>query len=135
MRVITWLATLIAAMALIAGAGVATNGRASASNRRTYAYACGMGSRRGCPTVRPGEIAFGALYDVTHVRWSSWGSGSAFGRGHFFGGRGGPSFNAYIALYDVKTRNGRRYFSWIKIAAPGHKTQRLQYSGGLWRTR
>lgn len=126
------LVTLIAMAAMIVGIVAEGISTASASSSRTYVYACGMGARWGCPVIRPGEIAFGALYDVNRLSWSSWGSTAAHGRGHY---HGFGSYRAYVALYGVRTHNGRRYFSWIKIAEPGHKTRYLQYSGGLWHTR
>lgn len=110
-------------------------GTASASSGRTYVYASGMGGFWKGPKIRPSEIAFGALYDVANQRWSSWGRTAAYGRGHFYAGRGGPSYRAYVALYNVKIHNHRRYFSWIKIAEPGHKTRYLQYTRGYWHTR
>jgi hypothetical protein len=84
------------------------------------------------PAIRPGNIAFGARYAVERVSWSSWSLGTADGRGHYYGF---GSYEANVKLYDVKTRHGRRYFSWIKIADHGHKARYLKYSGGLWRTR
>jgi hypothetical protein len=94
-------------------------------------YAAGMGAcGKGQPSVH--EIAFGALYDVARLSWSSWSSGTAHGRGHYYGF---GSYEANVKLYDVKIHHGRRYFSWIKIAEHGHKTRHLKYSGGLWQTR
>jgi hypothetical protein len=95
----------------------------------TAVYARGMSGSWACPSVRPGEIAFGAHYDVARISWSGWGSSSAHGRGHYYGS---GSYNASVTLYDVKAHNGRRYFSWIKIAASGHRTRYLQYTGRLW---
>ncbi|HWG65316.1 MAG TPA: hypothetical protein VG253_26835 [Streptosporangiaceae bacterium] len=90
-----------------------------------------MGSRWGCPTVRPGEIAFGALYDVARIKWSSWSARTAYGRGHYYGF---GSYKANVKLYDVKTHRGRRFFAWIKITASGHKTRYLSFDG-FWHTR
>jgi hypothetical protein len=127
---------LILAVAALAGtADITGAAAASAGTARTYVYAYGMGGQWNGPEIKPSEIAFGALYDVARLRWSSWGSRAAYARGHFYAGRGGPSYKARIALYNVKVHHHRRYFSWIKIAEPGHKTRHLQYSGGIWHTR
>jgi hypothetical protein len=123
-------ATMFAGTAAFTGAAAASRGPA-----RTYVYADGMGPRWGGPRIRPAEIAFGALYDVARLRWSKWGSSAAYARGHFYAGRGGPSYQAYIALYNVRVHHHRRYFSWIKIAEPGHKTRYLQYRYGIWHTK
>jgi hypothetical protein len=112
--------------------GISAAVPASASSSRTYVYALGMGSLWQGPAIRPGQITFGALYDVAHVSWSSWSSGTAHGRGHYYGF---GSYEANVKLYDVRTHHGRRYFSWIKIAEHGHKTRHLKYSGGFWHTR
>lgn len=117
-------------VAALLGGGIGTALPASASSR-TVVYACGMGPSWGCPSVRPGEIAFGALYDVAHISWSSWSARSAYGRGHYYGF---GSYKANVKLYDVKIHHGRRFFSWIKITARGHKTRYLSYNG-YWQTR
>src|SRR3984885_13281247 len=98
--------------------GISAAVPASASSSRTYVYALGMGGRWQGPAVRPREIAFGALYDVARLSWSSWSSGTAQGRGHYYGF---GSYEANVKLYDVKVHHGRRYFSWIKIAEHGQK--------------
>ncbi len=103
----------------------------AAASSRTVAYACDMGTRWGCPSVRPREIGFGAHYDVASMRWSTWSRRSAYGRGHYYGF---GSYHAHVKLYDVKTHHGRRYFSWIKITASGHRTRYLSYNGH-WHTR
>ena len=128
---------IVTALALALGMALGSLGisaavPASASSSRTYVYASGMGGLWQGPAIRPGEIAFGALYDVARLSWSSWSSRTAYGRGHYYGF---GSYEANIKLYDVKVHHGRRYFSWIKIAQHGHKTRHLKYSGGLWHTR
>lgn len=128
-------ALILAVTAAAGGPGLAGASAASASGARTYVYAYGMSGRWSGPKIRPSEIAFGALYDVANLRWSSWRRSAAYARGHFYAGRGGPSYMAYIALYNVRVHNHRRYFSWIKIAEPGHKTRYLQYTRGVWHTR
>ena len=104
----------------------------SASSSRTYVYAAGMGGLWQGAAIRPGNIAFGAHYAVERLSWSSWSSGTAYGRGHYYGF---GSYEASIKLYHVKNHRGRHYFSWIKIAGHGHKTHYLKYSGGIWHTR
>lgn len=111
--------------------GISAAVPASASSSRTYVYALGMGGLWQGPAIRPGQITFGALYDVARLSWSSWSSGTAYGRGHYYGF---GSYEANVKLDDVKVHHGRRYFSWIKIAEHGHKTRYLKYSGGLWYT-
>jgi len=120
----------LAVLGVLTGGMIATAVPAAASSR-TAVYACGMGATWGCPSVRPGEIAFGALYDVAHIRWSDWFTRSAYGRGHYYGF---GSYEANIKVYDVKTHHHRRFFSWIKITARGHKTRYLSYDG-VWHTR
>lgn len=104
----------------------------SASSSRTYVYAAGMGGLWQGPAIRPRNIAFGAHYAVEGISWSLWSSGTAYGRGHYYGF---GSYQANVKLYDVKSHRGRHYFSWIKIAKHGHKTRYLKYSGGFWSTR
>jgi hypothetical protein len=120
----------LALVAALVGGTIAGALPASAASR-TAVYACGMSGLWVCPSVRPGEIAFGARYDVARLRWSTWSSGIAYGRGHYYGF---GSYNARVKLYDVKTHHGRRYFAWIKITAAGHRTRYLSYNG-YWRTR
>lgn len=122
----------LALVAAVAGGGVGAAAMPASAASRTVVYACGMSGLWACPSVRPGEIAFGAHYDVARLSWSGWASGRAHGRGHYYGF---GSYNAHVTLYNIKVHHGDRYFSWIKIAARGHKTRYLQYSGGLWRTR
>jgi hypothetical protein len=92
-----------------------------------------MGSRWGCPTVKPREIAFGALYDVASAHWTAWGA-TARGTGHLNLGRNAPNWNVHVSAYDVLTHNGRRYFDKLKLSAPGHKTYWLHLRSGLWVT-
>jgi hypothetical protein len=123
----------LALAAAVAGAVTAAlaAGPASAA-ARTVVYICGMAGHWTCPAVRPAEIGFGARYDVDGLSWPSWGTGSAHGRGHYYGF---GSYNATVTLYGVRVYHGQRYFSWIRITASHHKTRYLQYSGGLWHTR
>jgi hypothetical protein len=122
----------IAALAVTAGGAAVIAAAPASAAVSTSVYACNAWS---CRSVRPAEIGFGAHYDVAALSWSGWGSGTAHGRGHFYGS---PTFGyggASVTLYDVRVHNGHRYFSWIKITAPGHATRYLQYSGGFWTTR
>jgi hypothetical protein len=119
---------LAVGLAVLAG-GVSTAAAPASAAPSTVVYACGKWS---CRSVRPPEIGFGAHYDVARLSWSNWASSSAHGRGHYYGF---GSYAANVTLYDVKVHNGHRYFSWIKIAASGHKTRYLQFSGGFWDTR
>jgi hypothetical protein len=109
-------------------------GRAAPASAATSTgvYVCGLGRQWSCRSVRPTDIVFGAHYAVERLSWSSWASASAQGRGHYYGF---GSYEANVTLYSVKAHSGRRYYSWIKIAASGHKTRFLQYSGGYWHTR
>ena len=116
----------------VAGSGARAAAVPTATASRTVTYACGMSGLWACPSVRPGEIAFGARYDVARMSWSRWAADRANGRGHYYGF---GSYHADITLYNVKRHHGRRYFSWIKIAARCHRARYLQYSGGIWRTR
>ena len=100
---------------------------APAGSGRTYVYAAGMGGLWQGPAVSPRNIAFGAHYAVEGLSWSGWSSGSAYGRGHYYGF---GSYQAGVKLYGVRTHDGRRYFSWIKISHHGRKTRYLQYA---WR--
>ena len=127
----TFTAAALALGMALGSLGISAAIPASASSSRTYAYALGMGGLWRA-AIRPGQITFGALYDVAGLSWSSWSSGTAHGRGHYYGF---GSYEANVKLYDVKIHHGRQYFSWIKIAEHGHKTRHLKYSGGLWRTR
>jgi hypothetical protein len=79
--------------------GISAAVPASASSSRTYVYALGMGGLWQGPAIRPREIAFGALYDVARLSWSSWSLGTAHGRGHYYGF---GSYKANVKLYDVK---------------------------------
>ena len=102
---------IVTALALALGVALGSLGisaavPASASSSRTYVYASGMGGLWQGPAIRPGEIAFGALYDVARLSWSSWSSRTAYGRGHYYGF---GSYKANIKLYDVKVHHGRRY--------------------------
>jgi hypothetical protein len=121
---------LAAAVAATMTAALAADPASAAS--RTVVYACGMAGHWTCPAGRPAEIGFGAHYDVDALSWSSWGTGSAQGNGHYYGF---GSYNATVTLYDAQVHHGQRYFSWIEIAASHHKTRYLQYAGGLWHTR
>ena len=114
--------------------GVAVSAAAAAPTgiARTYVYAAGMSGLWQGPAVSPRNIAFGARYAVEGLSWSSWSSGSAYGRGHYYGF---GSYQAGVKLYGVRTHDGRRYFSWIKITRHGRKTRYLQYAGGYWHTR
>lgn len=128
---------IITALAMALGTvlgslGIVSAVPASASSSRTYVYAAGMGGLWHGTAIRPREIAFGALYDVGGLAWSSWSAGTAYGRGHY---HGFGSYEASVKLYDVKIHHGRRYFSWIKITKHGHKTRYLKYSEGYWHTR
>jgi hypothetical protein len=116
----------------LGGLGISSNIPASAASSRTYVYAAGMGGLWRGPVIRPRNVAFGAHYAVERLSWSRWSAGSAYGRGHYFGF---GSYEANVRVYDVKVHNGRRYFSWIKIAERGHRTRYLKYSGGFWHTR
>ena len=120
-------AALIAAIGAVAAVEVPAG-----ATSRTVVYASGMTCHWRGPAVRPREIAFGAHYDVAYLRWSTWGSLSATGRGHYFGF---GSYNANVKLYFVKVHSGQKYFEWIRITAGGHRTRQLQYSGGCWNTR
>jgi hypothetical protein len=126
----------VTAVALALGVALGSlgiSGWSSISQQQPDLRLCGRdGGLLQGPAIRPREIAFGALYDVARLSWSSWSSGTAHGRGHYYGF---GSYEANVKLYDVKIHHGRRYFSWIKIAEHGHKTRHLKYSGGLWRTR
>jgi hypothetical protein len=123
--------SLAVTTAVVAGsAGIAAVPASAATN--TAVYVCGQGGHWTCRSVRPGDITFGAHYAVERLSWSSWSSASAHGRGHYYGF---GSYGANVTLYNVKIHSGRRYFSWIKIAASGHKARFLQYSGGQWHTR
>lgn len=118
----------LAAIAAVAGGTVGAVAVPASATTATVVYACGMSGFWTCPTVRPGEIAFGALYDVARLSWSSWRYGSAYGHGHY---DGFGSYNASVTLSGVAEHDGRRYFSWIKIAAGGHRTRYLHYTG-VW---
>jgi hypothetical protein len=125
-------AVALALSTALGSLGISAAVPASASSSRTYVYTLGMGGVWQGPAIRPGQITFGALYDVARVSWSSWSSGAAHGRGHYYGF---GSYEANVKLYDVKIHHGRSYFSWIKIAEHGHKTRHLKYTRGVWLTR
>jgi|HubBroStandDraft_2_1064218.scaffolds.fasta_scaffold604230_1 hypothetical protein len=122
-------AALIAAIGA-GGAGAVEAPVAAAS--QTVVYTFGMACHWQGPAVRPGEIGFGAHYDVANLHWSTWRPLSATGRGHYYGF---GSYNANVKLYRVKVHNGQKYFAWISITSRGHPNRYLQYSGGCWYTR
>ena len=131
-------ATVLAVGAPVA-ATVSTPIAATAATSQTYVYTNGMGALWSGAQVRPGRIVFGAQYEMRRLRWFTWRSLDATGRGHFSEGSciDAPcySYNAHVKLYYVKVHNGRKYFAWIRITATGHRTRQLQFSGGRWHTR
>ena len=92
-------AVILALATALGSLGIVSAQAASASSR-TYVYAAGMGGFWRGPAIRPRAIAFGAHYAVEGVSWSYWSSGSAYGRGHYYGF---GSYEAKVKLYDVKS--------------------------------
>jgi hypothetical protein len=71
----------------------------------------------GHPEVRPTHATFGLAGEdgIKRIRWTSWRRSSAFGHGlHLlFTGMGIKTQKATIALSDVRTHHGQRYFSHL----------------------
>jgi len=120
-----------AGAAAVTAVGIAAGGSPASADPATAVYVCGMGSLWSCPSVRPGEIAFGAHYAVVGLHWHSWKAATAYGRGHYFGF---GSYEADVTLYTVRTHDGQRYFRHLKVTASGHRTRYLTYRAGRWFT-
>jgi hypothetical protein len=134
-----WKTLGYAALMAAVGAGGASAAEApAAAATSTVVYVCGMTGYWQCPQARPGEIAFGAHYDLVSLRWTAWRALDATGHGHFYAGSciDAPcySYNANVKLYYVKAHDGHRYFAWLRITARHHATRRLHYYGGFWHT-
>jgi hypothetical protein len=143
MRVGTIFGTVVAGVASLAvlgttgGAAIGTSApaRASATSSRPLpkVQTAGMSGswHGGTWRVRPRTVAFGALYEVRRIKWSSWTGGNAFGRGHLVAcasevrPTGCHNGVVNIHLYGV-----------FNHAGPGRNFGNLKYSGShskhLW---
>jgi hypothetical protein len=127
---------ILAAVLSVVALPVAAMPAAQASTP-VVVYACGMAGNWQCPAVRPGEIGFGALWDIAGMRWTHSTGGSAYGAGQYWLGRG-VGYRADIALTVVRHHGARRYFQDAAITASGHRTVRLWYGSnhgtvGWWK--
>jgi hypothetical protein len=111
---------------------------AARASTSVVVYACGMAGNWQCPAVRPGEVGFGALWDIAGMRWTHWTGGSAYGAGQYWLGRG-IGYRADIALTGVKHHGSQSYFQNALITASGHSAVRLWYGSshgtvGWWKS-
>lgn len=65
--------------------------------------------------VRPGVIYFGAEYGIGHIRWTSWTSKSAWGKGTLVDGMAQAPTQVKVHLWNVHSHSGPgRYFKDLK---------------------
>jgi hypothetical protein len=129
---------ITAAIAALGAVGLPTAAMPAAqASTSVVVYACGMAGNWQCPAVRPGEVGFGALWDIAGLRWTHWTGGSAYGAGKYWLGPG-VGYRADIALTDVQHHGRQRYFKNALITAHGHRAVHLWYGSnhgtvGWWK--
>jgi hypothetical protein len=89
--------------------------------------------------VRPRITAFSSFYEIRRIRWSSWTSSNAYGRGHLVAcaGAAGPCHNGVVNshLYAVHSHSGPgRYFSNLRYSG-SHARHLWITSRGYWNWR
>jgi hypothetical protein len=82
-------------------------------------------------TVRPAGIDFGAEYGIGHIRWTSWTSKSAWGKGTLSDGIFQAPTQVKVHLWNVHRHSGPgRYFKDLKYT--GRHSGFLHINGGVW---
>jgi hypothetical protein len=110
------------------GIGVGVSQAAPQTSTPVVVYANGMGGNWSDPAVRPGEVGFGALWDMDGMRWTQWNGSTASGTGQYWLGPN-DGYRATFTLTDVQRHGSRRYFQDGTITARGHTTVHLYYGG------
>ena len=81
--------------------------------------------------IRPGAIYFGAEYGIGHIRWTSWTSKSAWGKGTLDDGLTQAPAQVKVHLWNVHRHSGPgRYFKDLKYS--GRHSAFLHINGGVW---
>jgi hypothetical protein len=120
-----------AAAAPASASAPAAMSRHSLPKVQTAGMVAGWHRVRGSWKIRPGTISFGAEYGIGHIRWTSWTSKRAWGKGTLDDGLTQAPTQVKVHLWNVHRHSGPgRYFKDLKYS--GRHSAFLHINGGVW---
>jgi hypothetical protein len=124
---------------LLAGIGATTAASAAPAHPAATAarhslpkvQPAGMAPGQGSWKIRPGAVYFGAEYGIRHIRWTSWTSKSAWGKGTLDDGLTQAPTQVKVHLWNVHRHSGPgRYFRYPRYT--GRNSAFLHINDGVW---